>query len=93
MEFHQIRYFLMAAETLNFTRAAEQCYVSQPALTRAIQKLEEELAEAKQTIAILERHSLRLLYAVMLIAFSKPWTFIKGLALKDNPRASRSHLG
>ncbi len=43
MEFHQIRYFLMAAENLNFTRAAEQCHVSQPALTRAIQKIEEEL--------------------------------------------------
>ena len=43
MEFHQVRYFLMAAENLNFTRAAAQCHVSQPALTRAIQKLEEEL--------------------------------------------------
>jgi len=43
MEFHQVRYFLMAAENLNFTRAAEQCHVSQPALTRAIQKLEAEL--------------------------------------------------
>lgn len=43
MEFHQVRYFLMAAENLNFTRAAEQCHVSQPALTRAIQKLEGEL--------------------------------------------------
>ena len=43
MEFHQIRYFLTVAETLNFTRAAERCNVSQPALTRAIQKLEAEL--------------------------------------------------
>jgi len=43
MELHQIRYFLAAAETLNFTRAAERCAVSQPALTRAIQKLEGEL--------------------------------------------------
>ncbi|MFQ5973303.1 MAG: LysR family transcriptional regulator [Alphaproteobacteria bacterium] len=43
MEMHQIRYFLVAAETLNFTRAAEQCNVSQPALTRAIQQLEHEL--------------------------------------------------
>ncbi len=43
MEFHQIRYFLMAAENLNFTRTAERCHVSQPALTRAIHKLEEEL--------------------------------------------------
>lgn len=39
----QIRYFLSLAETLNFTRAAEECNVSQPALTRAIQALEGEL--------------------------------------------------
>lgn len=43
MEMHQIRYFLAVAELLNFTRAAEACNVTQPALTRAIQKLEEEL--------------------------------------------------
>lgn len=43
MEFNQVRYFLTLAETLNFTRAAESCNVTQPALTRAIQKLEEEL--------------------------------------------------
>jgi DNA-binding transcriptional LysR family regulator len=40
---HQIRYFLAAARTLNFTRAAEECVVSQPSLTRAIQTLEWEL--------------------------------------------------
>ncbi|QEX17469.1 transcriptional regulator [Hypericibacter terrae] len=43
MEIHQIRYFLSVCETLNFTRAAERCNVTQPALSRAIQKLEEEL--------------------------------------------------
>ena len=43
MEFNQVRYFLTLADTLNFTRAAESCNVTQPALTRAIQKLEEEL--------------------------------------------------
>ncbi|EBA16111.1 Putative LysR-family transcriptional activator [Roseobacter sp. SK209-2-6] len=43
MDFNQIRYFLALAETLNFTRAAEQCYVSQPALTQAIKRLEAEL--------------------------------------------------
>lgn len=39
----QIRYFLALARTLNFTRAAEACNVTQPALTRSIQRLEEEL--------------------------------------------------
>ncbi len=43
MELSQIRYFTVLARTLHFTRAAEECAVSQPALTRAIQKLEEEL--------------------------------------------------
>src|SRR3954471_17923279 len=43
MELHQIRYFLALAQSLNFTRAAEQCNVTQPALTKAIQKLEQEL--------------------------------------------------
>ena len=43
METHQIRYFLAACDTLNFTRAAEQCNVAAPSLTRAIHKLEEEL--------------------------------------------------
>lgn len=43
MELYQIRYFLAAAETLNFTRASERSYISQPALTKAIQRLEETL--------------------------------------------------
>ncbi len=43
MEFHQIRYFLALSKSLNFTRAAEECNVSQPALSRAISQLEAEL--------------------------------------------------
>lgn len=43
MEMHQVRYFLAVARSLNFTRAAEECNVAQPSLTRAIQKLESEL--------------------------------------------------
>jgi DNA-binding transcriptional LysR family regulator len=43
MELHQIRYFLAVCDTLNFTRAAERCNVSQPSLTRAIKNLEDEL--------------------------------------------------
>jgi DNA-binding transcriptional LysR family regulator len=40
---HQVRYFLAVARTLNFTRAAEECNVAQPSLTRAIKLLEGEL--------------------------------------------------
>jgi DNA-binding transcriptional LysR family regulator len=43
MEMHQVRYFLAVAQALNFTRAAEECHVSQPSLTRAIKLLEGEL--------------------------------------------------
>ena len=43
MEMHEIRYFLAVCETLNFTRAAGRCNVSQPSLTRAIKNLEGEL--------------------------------------------------
>lgn len=43
MEMHQVRYFLSVARTRNFTRAAEECNVSQPSLSRAIKLLEAEL--------------------------------------------------
>jgi len=43
MEMSQIRYVLAAAKTLNFTKAAGDCNVSQPALTKAIKTLEDEL--------------------------------------------------
>ena len=46
MELYQIRYFLAVCDKLNFTRAAENCNVSQPALTRAIKHLEDELGGA-----------------------------------------------
>ena len=41
MELQQIRYFIAVYETLNFTKAAAQCQVSQPALTKAIKRLED----------------------------------------------------
>jgi len=43
MEMHQIRYFLAVSRTGNFTRAADECNVTQPSLTRAIKQLEGEL--------------------------------------------------
>ena len=46
MELSQVRYFLAVASELNFTRAAEQCNVTQPALSRGIKMLEEEFGGA-----------------------------------------------
>lgn len=40
---HQMQYFIVAAQTLNFTTAAERLYMTQPALSRQIAALENEL--------------------------------------------------
>lgn len=51
MELHQLRYFLAVVKTGNFSRAAENCHVSQPSLSQQILKLEAELSEK-----LFERH-------------------------------------
>lgn len=43
MLFRQLEYFVAVASERHFARAAEKCYVSQPALSAAIAKLEREL--------------------------------------------------
>ncbi|MHB8596562.1 MAG: LysR family transcriptional regulator [Ktedonobacteraceae bacterium] len=46
MEFYQLTYFLAAAQTQNFRKAAELCVVAQSALSRQIAALEDELEVA-----------------------------------------------
>lgn len=56
MELRHLRYFKAVAELLNFSRAAEQMRVAQPALSRQVRALEEELGAT-----LLERkHGVRL---------------------------------
>jgi len=43
MTLNELRYIVAVAQERNFRRAAARCFVSQPALSLAIQKLEEEL--------------------------------------------------
>lgn len=52
MEFQQMRYFVKIADCASFTRAAEQLYVTQPMLTKAIKALEEDL-----DVKLIERSS------------------------------------
>ncbi|HEV8542762.1 MAG TPA: LysR substrate-binding domain-containing protein [Verrucomicrobiae bacterium] len=57
MELRQIRYFTMVARELNFTRAAGKLHLAQPALSRQIKQLEEELGVA---LLIRDKRSVRL---------------------------------
>ncbi|MBP3730756.1 MAG: LysR family transcriptional regulator [Mailhella sp.] len=50
MEFRALKYFLAVAKTGNITHAADQVYVSQPALSRQLMDLEENLG-----VKLLER--------------------------------------
>lgn len=61
----QIKCFLTLAETLNFTKAATRLYISQPALSRQISTLEQEI---NSLLFIRDQKSVRLTPAGVLLA-------------------------
>ena len=46
MDFNKVHYMIAVAELKSFSKAAEKCFISQPALTRCIKNMEEELGSA-----------------------------------------------
>jgi DNA-binding transcriptional LysR family regulator len=46
MQLHEVRYFLALCQERSFTRAARRCGVSQPSLTSAVHRLEQDLGGA-----------------------------------------------
>lgn len=54
MKIEKIGYFLSVAKHLNFTKAAQECHIAQPAISRQMSSLEEELG-----IALFDRSSRR----------------------------------
>ncbi len=52
MEIRQLRYFVLAAKHLNFTAAAQECFIVQSAMSQQIALLEKELQ-----VRLFERHS------------------------------------
>ena len=65
MEIKQLQYFLSVAEQLNFSKAAEMLYVSQPLLSQQIAELERQLGV---TLFIRSRRSVQLTPAGIALA-------------------------
>jgi DNA-binding transcriptional LysR family regulator len=57
MEIRQLRYFISVAEHLNFTEAARQLFVAQPAVSQQIKSLEKEIGI---TLFVRDKHSVNL---------------------------------
>ena len=52
MNLNQLEYFVSVAESLNFTRAAAKCFISQTAMTQQIRALEDPWARQIPIIAM-----------------------------------------
>lgn len=91
MELRYLRYFVAVAERLNFTRAAEELHVAQPAVSQQVKTLEEELGVA---LLIRDKRSVKLTAAG--VAFLREAREILAHADKSMlvaQRAARGEIG
>jgi DNA-binding transcriptional LysR family regulator len=80
MELRHLRYFVAVAGELNFTRAAQKLHVAQPALSRQIRQLEDELG-----VKLLERNH----HAVRLTDAGKAFQVEASALLRQSEKAVR----
>ncbi len=96
MEIHQLRYFVAVAELESFTRAAEQCRVTQPSLSQQIAKLERELGtrlldRLGRTVVLTDAGAELLPRARRILA--EVDAVKKGFEQSEGPQAIRLRLG
>src|SRR5215475_9698544 len=84
MELRHLRYFTAVAGELNFTRAAQKLHVAQPALSRQIRQLEDELG-----VKLLERNH----HGVRLTETGKAFWLEAAALLKQSEQAVRVARG
>ena len=91
IELRQLRYFVVVAEELNFTRAAERLQIAQPPLSRQIQNLEKSLG-----LTLLERTNRRVeLTAAGQVFFSECRQILSHVdrSIRATQRAARGETG
>jgi len=91
MEFRQIKSFLALAESLSFTKASQQIYLTQPALSTQIRNLERELG-----VILFDRtrHKVEITEAGRVFqAEARELTELAARALRRTRQASRGEVG
>lgn len=96
MELRQLRYFVSVARELNFTKAASRLRVAQPALSRQVRQLEDELGVAllkrgSRGVQLTEAGALFLDEAAALIAQSE--NAVHRIRSDDHARQGRINVG
>jgi DNA-binding transcriptional LysR family regulator len=80
VDIRHLRYFQAVAEELNFSKAAERLHVAQPALSRAVKDLEEDLGVVLYHAvgALYRPHPPGPSWFMKLALFCSAWTRLSG---------------